>query len=299
MTEAAPSPLRGILLLVVSNATFTVMDVLSKHLAENGLPVVEIAWTRYVVQTLVILCVMGPLPAWRAARTARPIAQICRGACVFSSSIFFILALSYLPIATSAATGFVSPLFVTALSIPLLGEVVGWRRWTAVIVGFIGVLVIIRPGFAGFSPASIFPVLSAVSWALALVLTRMMKGEPIETTFFYSAVVGLVLGAAALPFFWQTPDLISLFWLLIMGVSSATSHFLLIKAFQYAEAGLLAPFQYTQLIWAALAGFIIWGELPDGPTYVGSAIIVASGLYVWARERRLARDRALGRTGPS
>jgi drug/metabolite transporter (DMT)-like permease len=275
--------------MIAAMAVFTAMDTLSKQLVEAGLPVIEIAWTRCVCQILIMLAITGPAGLGRAARTAQPVRQVLRGALMLGSSIFFVLSLGHLPIATATATGFVSPLFITALSIPLLGEKIGLRRWTAVIVGFAGVLVVVRPGGASFTAAALLPILSALTWAGALVLTRRMSGEPTETTFFYSSIVGLVGTGALMPFTWVTPDLAGLARLAVMGAVGAAGHLLLIRAFRSSEAALLAPFQYTQLIWATIAGVVIWRELPDALTYAGTAIIVASGLYIWARERKLAQ----------
>jgi drug/metabolite transporter (DMT)-like permease len=289
MTVARTTTQRGILLLIAATAVFTVMDVLSKQLIRAGMPVVEIAWARCACQLAAILAILGPRGTLAAAASAKPVSQIARGAMILGSSIFFVLGLDALPIATATATGFVSPLFVTALSIPLLGEKVGWRRWSAVFVGFAGVLVIVRPGGDGFNPAAVWPIISALSWAGALILTRRMSGERTETIYLWSALVGLIATGLALPALWVTPSADAWFWLLAMGAASAVGHLLLIRAFRAAEAALLAPFQYVQLVWATALGAIVWNELPDATTYAGAAIIVASGLYIWARERRLAR----------
>jgi drug/metabolite transporter (DMT)-like permease len=211
---------------------------------------------------------------------------------MLGSAGFFVLALTFLPLPTAISIGFISPLMVTALSIPLLGERVGIRRWSAVIVGFLGVLLVIRPGMAGFHPAMLIPLLSSLCWATALILTRKMVGERTETTFFYGSFVGFAIGTMTLPFIWVTPDLTELGLMLAMGLASALSHFTLIRAFVHAEAGLLAPFQYAQLVWATALGLLLWGDWPDGWAWLGTAIIVASGLYIWSRERKLARQAA-------
>ena len=289
MTVSGTATQCGVLLLIAATAVFTVMDVMSKRLIQAGMPVIEIAWMRCVCQLVAILVILGPFGTLRAAPSTKPASQIARGTMILGSSIFFVLGLNELPIATATATGFVSPLFVTALSIPLLGEKVGLRRWSAVFVGFLGVLVIVRPGGDSFSAAAFWPILSALSWAGALILTRRMSGEPTETTYLWSALVGLIATSLALPAIWATPSADAMLLLITMGATSAIGHLLLIRAFRMAEAALLAPFQYIQLVWATIFGVIVWNELPDWLTYAGTAIIVASGLYIWARERRLAR----------
>ncbi|MBM3572864.1 MAG: DMT family transporter, partial [Alphaproteobacteria bacterium] len=289
MTNPSHDPLRGIALMVIAGLVFIVMDSLSKLLVERGIPVIQVVWSRYVCHLAFMLVILGPMNFWVATKTKRWVAQSARGLMMLGSGGFFVLALGFLPLPTSISIGFISPLMVTALSIPFLGERVGIRRWSAVIAGFVGVLLVIRPGMAGFDPAMLIPLLSSLSWAVALILTRLMIGERSETTFFYSSFVGFVIGCLVLPSIWVMPTLGDLGLMLAMGLASALGHFVLIRAFLHGEAGLLAPFQYTQLIWATAAGFVVWGDWPDGLAWVGTAVIVVSGLYVWSRERQLAR----------
>ena len=177
-------------------------------------------------------------------------------------------------------------MFTTALSIPLLGEKVGIRRWLAVLVGFVGVLVVIRPGTAAFDPAALFPVASASFWALALIVTRKMshRDTPL-TTLVYASVVGFVVATLPLPWFWTTPDLPALAMILGMGVLSLSGHYLLVQAFQLGSVSILAPFAYSQMIWATLFGYLVFHNLPDLLTWVGAIVIILSGVYVWHRER--------------
>jgi drug/metabolite transporter (DMT)-like permease len=193
-------PLRGIALMLTALAFFSCSDAASK-LMTAALPPVEVAWLRYCVFTLLILGMATVTRQLQALRSRRPSLQTLRGLGVLGSSIFFISGLSFLPMAEATAISFASPLIVTALSIPLLGEVVGWRRWTAVVVGLIGVLIVVRPGAGAFNPAALFPVLSAFSWAVALVVTRKMSGSdgPL-CSLAYAAVVGLLITSALVPF---------------------------------------------------------------------------------------------------
>jgi drug/metabolite transporter (DMT)-like permease len=190
----------------------------------------------------------------------------------------------------ATATSFVTPLFVTALSIPLLGETVGWRRWLATLVGLVGVLIVVRPGGAGFQLASLLPVVSALSWAFGLIMTRMMSTteNPI-TTLAYSAIVGFIILTAMLPLQWQPLSGQTILIGMFIGIASTIGHWLLILAYRHADASLLAPFSYAQLLWASLFGYFLFAVLPDIWTLVGAVIIAGSGLYTAHRERIRAR----------
>jgi drug/metabolite transporter (DMT)-like permease len=281
--------LTGIAMALVAMFLFSGMDGLSKYLAVDYHPI-EIAAMRQFFTTLALLPFILRSPL--ALRTARPLLQIGRGLCMFCSSILFIFGLSHLPIADASAIGFVSPLLVTALSIPLLGEKVGIRRWSAVIVGFTGVMIVVRPGTGAFNPAALYPLASAAAWALGLILTRIMRNsDQVLTTIFYSTLVGLVIGGAALPFVWRTPDLAGLGLMAAMGLLSTISQTLLISAFARAAASILAPFSYSQMVWSTLIGYFVFATLPDALTWIGAAVVIASGLYTLHRERIVHRER--------
>jgi drug/metabolite transporter (DMT)-like permease len=209
-----------------------------------------------------------------------------RGAALLGSSLFFISGLRFLPIAEASATGFVSPLFVTALSIIFLGESVGLRRWIATAIGLIGVLIILRPGSSAFHPAAIFPLVSALAWALTLIMTRMLSGrERAITTMTYSSISGVVIVSALVPLVWVAPTWHDVLFGVLIGVASTAGQWIVVLAFRYADASVLAPFSYTQLLWVSILGFLIFGEVPDVWTVTGAAFIVASGLYTAHRER--------------
>jgi drug/metabolite transporter (DMT)-like permease len=179
---------------------------------------------------------------------------------------------------------------VTALSVPLLGEQVGVRRWTAVGVAFVGVLIILRPGIGVFEPYALLPLIAAAMWALYQVLTRIVgRSDPPMITLFYSVVVGAAGLTLLIPFVWQPPDLQGWGLLVFAAVAGALAHYLLINALQLAPAVILQPLSYMMVVWATLVGFIVFGDLPDAMTVLGAVIIVGSGLYVVARERRLAQ----------
>ena len=212
--------------------------------------------------------------------------HLMRGAALLGSSLFFISGLRFLPIAEASATGFVAPLFVTALSIIFLGEKVGLRRWIATAVGLIGVLIILRPGTGAFHPAAFFPLVSALAWACTLIMTRMMSGtERAITTMTYSSIAGLLILSALVPFVWVTPTWHDIAFGILIGVASTAGQWIVVLAFRYADASVLAPFSYTQLLWVSVLGYLIFGEVPDAYTITGAAFIVASGLYTAHRER--------------
>jgi drug/metabolite transporter (DMT)-like permease len=281
--------LHGIGLILLSTFFLSSADVASKYLAAS-VPALQITWLRYGAFAGIMLAIVWRSGGMKRLRTQRPWLQFLRGVGVTLSSILFVSSLKYLPIADATATSFVTPVFVTALSIPLLGERVGWRRWSATLVGLLGVLIVVRPGGEGFQAASLLPVASALTWAFALIMTRMMSGtETPVTTLAYSAVIGFVIMTLFLPLHWVPPSPEMLLVGLFIGVSSTIGHWFVTMAFRYADASLLAPFSYAQLLWAALFGFFLFTVLPDIWTLVGAAVIAASGLYTAHRERVRAK----------
>jgi drug/metabolite transporter (DMT)-like permease len=278
-------PLKGIALVLLSTVFLGCSDATSKYLS-SSLPSIEITWIRFVTFALMFLPVMLPGTRLYAMRTQRPGLQLLRGVALLGSSVFFITGLAFLPIAEASATGFVSPLFVTALSIVFLGEKVGLRRWLATGVGLVGVMIILRPGSSAFHPAAFFPVVSALCWAAALILTRMMSGrEAVMTTMAWSALTGMVILSAMVPFVWVTPSWTAIGLGLLIGVASTVGQWIVVLAYRYGDASVLAPFSYTQLLWVGMLGYFLFSELPDVWTITGAAFIVASGLYIAHRER--------------
>jgi drug/metabolite transporter (DMT)-like permease len=172
------------------------------------------------------------------------------------------------------------------LSIVFLSESVGVRRWLATAVGLIGVLIILRPGSSSFHPAVFFPLVSALSWACMLIMTRMMSGrEAAITTMTYSSIVGVGILSALVPLVWVAPSWHDILFGILVGLASTVGQWIVVLAFRYADASVLAPFSYTQLLWVSILGFLIFGEVPDLWTVTGAAFIVASGLYTAHRER--------------
>lgn len=288
----AEQPLTGIGLMLLSMAVFGAMDGVSKGLTEHLHPI-QIAWGRFFFVALILVPAVLRRPGAFATRQKKR--HVLRGVAMLGSSLFFITSLSELPIAEATAIGFVSPFIITALSIPLLGEHVGVRRWSAVVAGFIGVLVVIRPGTAAFEIAAIYPIASAACWALGIVITRQMQGsEGVLTTILWSTAVGFAILSVVVMPFWRAPTANEWLLLAAMGVLSTLGQVLLIAAFRYAGASLLSPFSYSQMVWATLIGYFAFDQLPDAYTWTGAAIIIASGVYTLHRERVRARERSGG-----
>ncbi|NOJ45153.1 DMT family transporter [Bradyrhizobium sp. WSM 1744] len=281
----ADRPFKGIALVLASTVFLGTSDVTAKYLSAT-LPSIEITWIRFLVFALIMTPAMLPGSPLFAMQTGRLGLHLLRGATILGSSLFFISGLRFLPIAEASATGFVAPLFVTALSIIFLGEKVGLRRWIATAVGLIGVLIILRPGTGAFHPAAFFPLVSALAWACTLIITRMMSGtERAMTVMAYSSIVGLCILSALVPFVWVTPTWHDVAFGILIGIASTAGQWIVVLAFRYADASVLAPFSYTQLLWVSVLGFFIFGEVPDAYTITGAAFIVASGLYTAHRER--------------
>jgi drug/metabolite transporter (DMT)-like permease len=281
----ADRPFKGIALILASTVFLGASDVTAKYLSAT-LPSIEIAWIRFLVFALIMVPAMLPGSPLYALQTKSLGLQLMRGAALLGSSLFFISGLRFLPIAEASATGFVAPLFVTALSIFFLGEKVGLRRWVATAVGLIGVLIILRPGSGAFHAAAFFPLVSALAWACTLIMTRMMSGNELATTTMtYSSIAGVCIVSALVPAVWVTPSWHDILFGILIGVASTAGQWIVVLAFRYADASVLAPFSYSQLVWVSLLGFLIFGEVPDVWTVSGAAFIVASGLYTAHRER--------------
>ena len=287
--QTASSTSRGIACALAAWLLFAGMDAGSKLLAEHY-AIVQILWVRF----LSLLAVSSWLAArhGRAGLTTRRFGlQGLRSLMLMVEIGLFIWTITVLPLADAHAILAISPLIVTALSVPLLGERVGIRRWSAIGVASIGMLVILRPGFGAVHPMALVALLCAVMWSLYQILTRIVsRTDPPLTTLFYTALIGALALTLVGPFYWRAPDGRGWALFALVAVLGASGHYLLIKALQLAPASLLQPFAYTVLVWATVVGFTVFGNLPDLLTVLGAAIIVASGLYTFARERRLRAE---------
>jgi drug/metabolite transporter (DMT)-like permease len=264
-------------------------DAAAKYLT-NSVPPIEVVWIRFLGFALIMAFAL--LGRRDLLRSRRPGLQLLRGLTLSTSSILFIMSMHYLPVAEATATSFVAPLFVTGLSILVLRERVGLRRWMAALIGLVGVLIIVRPGTNAFQPASMLTLLSAFAWAFTLIFTRKMSGnDSAMTTLAYSALVGFCGMSVMVPFFWVPPSATMLLVGTFIALASTAGHWIIILAYRYGDASVLAPFTYSQLIFATLFGFAIFGDVPGQWTLAGASVIMGSGLYTAHRER-LRRDQA-------
>lgn len=281
---------RGILLLLLAVVLFVCMDSVAKFLTTR-VPVSQIVWARYLFHLVAMLPVIlwhGPL---RLASTVRPGLQIVRSAMLLAVTLLFNLGFRYLPLGTVTAIGFATPLVITALAVPLLKEKVGPRRWAAVLVGFAGVLVVVRPGGDRFELAVLFPLAGALCNGCYQLATRALAGrDRALTTIFWTGLGGCAVMTPAMPWVWHSPDTLEWSLLALYGGLGFFSHYLLILAFHQASASVLAPFSYVQLVLAILSGMIFFHNTPDLWTLAGSGLICGSGLYVWYRQTRSAGD---------
>ena len=226
-------------------------------------------------------------------RTNRPALQIARSVLLLASTLCNFLALRYLQLAEAIALVFSTPFFVAALSGPVLGEWVHWRRWTAIAVGFLGVLVVTRPGAGSFQPVALLSLTAALCYALYSIATRVLaRTDSNETTLFYSNIVGALALLPVVPFVWTTPsDPLVIALMVATGAMGSFGHYLLIAAHRLAPAAVLSPFIYTEIVLVTATGFLVFGDVPNRSTLTGAAIVVASGLYILHRERAVRRTK--------
>ena len=282
---------RGVIYMLLSIAIFSVMDAIAKYLSASY-PTVMIMWVRHMAQSLFVIMLVIRLRQYGVARSARPGFQLGRAACNIVSTFMFVFSLAFVPLADAIAISMAGPLMLTALSVPLLGEKVGIRRWSAVVVGCIGALIIVRPGLGVVHWAAMLFMAAAFLNAVFQIGSRKVSAyDSVTTTLFYTTVTGLVLTSIAVPFFW-TPMPRHVWALLIFqGLLAGAAHLAQNKAFAEAPASVLAPLTYSALLFATTFGFVIFGDFPDTWTIVGALIVVASGLYVIYRERVRKRKR--------
>ncbi|MCC6718526.1 MAG: DMT family transporter [Acetobacteraceae bacterium] len=281
-------PVRGILTILGAVFCFTMSDAMAKWLGQ-AMPVTQINWVRYLVFVPFALVLVQRTAGGRI-RVRNPAQQVVRGLLLAFSALLFVAAIQLMPLAEATSVGFISPLLITALSVVVLGEVVRARRWIAIAVGLLGVLVIVRPGTEAFRPAALLVLGSSSSWAVAVVLTRRMSGhDPTATTLLWSAVVGLAAMTLALPFGWVWPRAVDWGLGVALGLVASGGQYLMVQAYRFAPASLLAPFSYSSLLWSATLGWLLFGALPDVWTLAGAVVIVAAGL-VAARPERAAAD---------
>lgn len=275
----------GLINMLAGMSLFAATDAIAKLLTETLVPV-QIVWSRQcglLVGVLIIIAIRGA----KVLRTSQPKLQIGRGVLAASSATLFIIGVSYVPLADAVAITFVAPFMVTVMGAAILREPVGIRRWTAVTIGFIGALIVIRPGFGVLHPAAFLLIIAAAAFACRQILSRVLaNGDKTSTTVAYTAIVSWCLLSIPLPFVWQTPATsMEIILLVALAVLAACAETLVIMALDAAQAVVVAPVQYSLLIWGTMYGFVIFGQLPDFWTLFGGLIIVATGLYTLNRER--------------
>jgi drug/metabolite transporter (DMT)-like permease len=283
--------MRGILLICIAVATFACLDASAKY-AARWIPVWEIVWARYTISLVLAVAYLRP---WRHLAdyvTHRPVAQIVRAVFLLASTGFNFIAVSHLQLADTVSINFAAPLMVTALSGPMLGEWPGPRRWAAVVVGFIGVLIVLRPTPDAFQPAALWAVGSAICYTGYQLTTRQLTAtESPAGLLVYGSLIAVIATSPPIPFIGVAPPTWQV-WvaLAITGIAGTVGHWLLIIANRDTPAPVLAPFVYTEIVWMIVIGYALFGDLPQSSTLIGAAVVVASGLYVLYRER-VHRDR--------
>ncbi len=292
-TGAAASSGAGQPILMVLGAVllFSVSDAFAKKLGAH-LPGFQIAWARYIVFFAFSLWLAGrrglSLPV-----SGSPRLQLLRALCLLLSATLFLLGLGRLPVAEATAISFATPAFITILSIPLLGEVVKRRRWTAVLIGLAGVLVVVRPGGEAFTLAALFPLGSALCGALAVILTRGIGDrDPLSTTLLWSSGIGLAALSISSPAWFVAMGGRDLYFAAMMGALYAVAQWLLVAAYRRCDASFLAPFSYAQILFATLVGLIVFRSWPDAVSLAGIMLVALSGVYTLHREGILGRLRA-------
>jgi len=301
--EAASSPIRGMIYLSGGLAVFTVQDVIMKQLS-GGYPLHEMGVIRTISALPLLVLMVWAEGGWRAFVPVHPRLVFSRAILGFFSYTSWYLAIAALPLGDAATIYYSNPILITALAAPFLGEIIGWRRWAAVTVGFVGVVIVMQPGGESFDPALLLAFASALFYSIAALITRRASGRVTGSSFALwativfglgSAAMALVLGDgryaddshASLSFLtraWAMPGWYDLTLLLLCGPIAAIAFYCLSQAYLITPASVVTPFEYSSLPWAILFGFLIWGDVPGLWTWVGLALIVGSGLYVVRRE---------------
>lgn len=279
----------AILMMLVAFACFTLLDSSAKWLVTTGMSPWAAVFSRYAVHLAIVAVLIVPSQGTRSLNSKAPVRETLRAVLLLASTICNFTAVQYLPLTLTSTIFFAIPIFVCVLSIPLLGETVRARRWIAIGVGFIGILIVTRPWAATFHWAMIFALTAAVCASLYQILTRMLAGvDSTNTQQLYAALVA-VIGVAPMAYLhWQTPEG-ALAWALFaaMGLFGWLGHQMLTVAHRYAPASLLAPFVYVQLFFMTASSWIVFNQPPTVWILAGAPIIIGSGFYIWWRERQL------------
>lgn len=282
---ASSAPKKAIFAMVIGAAVLAANDAVLKWLT-NDYHVGQIIFCRGIFVSLplaVLICKAGGL---KSLRSVNPTGHAVRATLVIVGTFLFVSGLAYLPLAEAIAIAFAGPLFITALAQPLLGESVGWRRWFAVLTGFIGILFIVQPGSAVVQWAVLLPLMASLAGALRDLLTRHLSSQENTVALLFYTTLGVILASlVTIPFIWVPVPFVDWGWFATSGILVGFAHFLMIETFRYGEATLVAPFKYSGVIWAGLLGYLIWGDIPDLIAVLGASIVTLSGIYILHREQ--------------
>ena len=304
LTASSDDNARGIFFLCAGLFIFSFQDVIIKQLSDDY-PVHELVFVRGLVATPLLLLLVHFESGFASLRTDHAWQHLLRSLLMFCSYLFYYLAIAAIPITTAVSLFFTAPLFITALSVPFLGERVGFRRWMGVIAGFVGVIIMLRPGAEVFEPAAVLPLLSAFTYSCSQMLARRLgMTDSASAMAFYTAMIFTYIGGLmgfvihlsgfapadhpSLDFLlkaWKMPGGLEFAMILTIGVISAMGFYLLSQAYKVGAATVVAPFEYTSMLWAIILTFLVWGTAPDIYTFIGALIIVGAGVYVLGREK--------------
>lgn len=284
----AGSVSQGLVAMWVAVASFSIADAIAKWHGQEGFAAVQIVFFRYffgLVPVAIALWVAG----FHQVRTTRPAAHVLRGVLMSVALALFFWGLKFVPLAEAIAVAFTAPLFITALSVPVLGERVGPARWLAVLVGFAGMLVIVRPGAEAFKPEMLILVAGTAVFALGITYTRRLaRTETVTTMFTWTTVVAMAVFGPLAWWTWKLPQADHMAGFAVLGLIGGMAHYLVIVAYRNAPAAVIAPQEYMALVWGAIIGWIIWSEVPSAWTWLGAAIVAGAGGFIALRESRAA-----------
>ncbi|MCB1431709.1 MAG: DMT family transporter [Alphaproteobacteria bacterium] len=282
----------GILWMLATMFCFITLDAIMKHLLESY-SLVQVTWGRFFFATIVAALACGRRISALAVSRA-PKQQALRSVVLMSTTGLFNAGIRTIPLATATTIMFLSPILVTLLSIPLLGEKVRLRRWIGMLIGFTGAVIVVRPwqeGLGGLGLGVLFLLAAAFLNANYQIITRKVRLDDPLTSLLYTAAAGAIVTSLMVPWFWTWPDVTGWLMFALCGLAGGLGHLFLIRAFRAAPASVVAPFSYSSLVWATLYGFVVWGDWPDMWTWAGAALIIGSGLYIYHRERMRHEDR--------
>ena len=279
--------MKAIILNLSAWVMLPIMDGFAKYLSST-LPVLQITWSRYFFTIVITLPIMLFFFRKNLTWTEQPKLQLIRGLLLFCANILFFYSISIISLAKAITLAFIAPLIVTALSPFLLGEKVGYKRWAAVITGFIGSLIVIRPGFVELNLASIAALGTGVLYGFYLIITRKLhdSDNPL-LTLLLTGIVGAVLGSIIMPVVWVSPTITEWYMMFAIGFFASLGHLFIILSLRYADASKLAPFGYFEIVTSIIIGYYFFNHFPDSWTFLGLFIIISSGIYIFRREHKI------------